>query len=266
MLRYSIFANTIVNQRKLTFWITLGILSASLYTTLLFPTVRDITDIHGFLDQLPEALVAFLGGSVNFHTPEGFLNAELFSVFGPILIIVYSTIRGATAIAGEEEARTLDQLLANPISRRRVGLEKTLAIISCLVLLSLILFVGVILGSSFSNYALDLGKLCEMIFSFFILGVTTTFISLGIGMGTGKKSLAGGITGGIMVTGFLLNGVQAAVSSVEWTKFLSVFWYYNGNQVLVNGIEFWRLGIILSFGVLVFITGQIRFQNRDMRG
>ena len=218
------------------------------------------------MDQLPDALVAFLGGSVNFQTAEGFLNAELFSIFGPILIIVYSTIRGAIAIAGEEEARTLDQLLTNPISRRRLALEKTLAIISCLVLLSLILFVGVILGSSLSNYALNLGHLFEMIFSFFILGVTTTFISLGIGMAVGKKSFAGGITGGIMVAGFLLNGVHAAVDSVEWTKFLSAFWYYNGNQVLVNGIELWRPGILLIFGTSIFLAGYIRFHNRDIRG
>ena len=52
-----------------------------LYVTLFYPTIRDSTGLTDFLEQLPEAMLAFIGDADTYTTPEGFLNAE---VFGPM--------------------------------------------------------------------------------------------------------------------------------------------------------------------------------------
>ena len=46
----------------------------------------------------------------------------------PLLLMIAAIGAGAGAIAGEEERGTLELLLANPLSRRRLVLEKTAAV------------------------------------------------------------------------------------------------------------------------------------------
>ena len=46
----------------------------------------------------------------------------------PLLLLIAAIGAGARATAGEEERGTLDLLLANPISRRRLVLEKLAAL------------------------------------------------------------------------------------------------------------------------------------------
>ena len=49
---------------------------------------------------------------------------------------------GARAIAGEEEENTMDLLLATPISRSSIVIEKACAMLVCLVCLGIALIVG----------------------------------------------------------------------------------------------------------------------------
>ena len=53
-----------------------------------------------------------------------------------MILLIYAIVAGASAVAGEEERHTLDLLLANPISRGRVVLEKLAAMTVGVVLLA----------------------------------------------------------------------------------------------------------------------------------
>lgn len=52
----------------------------------------------------------------------------------PMLIIILGIALGSDAIAGEEERKTMDLLLSNPISRSRIVLEKFLAMTSIILI------------------------------------------------------------------------------------------------------------------------------------
>jgi hypothetical protein len=77
---------------------------------------------------------------VDYSSGIGYLGIELFSLMLPGLLIAAAVGAGARAIAGEEEHATLDLLLANPISRTRVALEKAGAMFIMLSLLSFVTF------------------------------------------------------------------------------------------------------------------------------
>ena len=263
----SVYLKTLNDQQKLTLWMSLGIMGAALfYTAVMFPLVRDTSGLIEFIDQLPEVLLSFVGGAADFTTPEGFLNADLFAVFAPVLFSVYAVIRGAGAIAGEEEARTLDQLLANPIGRKRLLLEKAAGVETGILLLSAVLYVSVMLGAAIGGYTVSANRLAQMVFSLFVLSSVSGMVALGIGAAFGARSIAGGITGGILLAGWLLNAVQALADVLEWTKFISLFWYYNGNQVLINGLEWWRPAVMAGFAAAALTAGTLRFDRRDLHG
>jgi hypothetical protein len=50
----------------------------------------------------------------NDTTPAGYLQGTLFALLGPLLLVMMAVTTGARAIAGDEEAGTLDLVLAQP--------------------------------------------------------------------------------------------------------------------------------------------------------
>ena len=142
----SVFLKSLRDQRWPTFWFGLALVAISLYTIMFFPLISEATGLLEFIENLPEELTAMFGGALDYSTAEGFLSGELFSFTGPLVVIAYAIFRGATAVAGEEESRTLDQLLANPVPRWQILLEKSSAMIMGIIVLGVLFWSALVVG------------------------------------------------------------------------------------------------------------------------
>jgi ABC-2 type transport system permease protein len=262
----SVYLKTLHDQRKITLWVGIGLIAAALYTTLIFPVVRDASGLEEFISQLPEVITSLMGGALEFTTPEGFLNTQPFSVLAPLLTVVYAVVRGAAVIAGEEEGHTLDQLLSNPVSRPRLLIEKAAAVETGLATLCVVLYLGIIAGMSIAGFSLDLWRLAQVVLSLFLLASASAMLAAGIGAATGRRSLAGGVTAGVFITGWLFNAIQQLADVLEWTKFLSMSWYYNGNNVLLHGLVGWQALTLAALAAVALAVGAVLFQRRDLHG
>ncbi len=258
----NVYLKTLHDQRKLTFWIGIGLIAAALYTTLLFPTIRDISGFEDFIEELPEFILSLIGGALQFTTPEGYLNTQPFSVLAPLLMLSYAVVRGSGLIAGEEEAHTMDQLLANPISRVSLIAQKSLGM---LTVLATLLWASILVGTLIAGFLVDLWKLAQIVFSLFLLGAAAGLLSAGIGAATGRRGNAAGLTTGVLVAGWLFNAIQQLAAVLEWTRFISLFWYYNGNNILLNGIVGWQALALAGVGAVSIAVGAYVFQQRDLR-
>ena len=103
------------------------------------------------LDALVKVLAGFEVADVaiteaDLASPAGYLNTEFFAFMGPLLVLVYAIGGGAAALAGEEDRRTLDLLLANPVSRARVVVEKFAAQAAGVTFLMTVLWVALLVG------------------------------------------------------------------------------------------------------------------------
>ena len=118
----SVGAKTLRDYRRSLVWWGLGVVGFVALYAAIYPTVRDLPDIDDLLDSYPEALRAFIGasGDLDLSTPEGYLKTEAFSFLLPLLFLIFGIGAGAAAIAGEEEHGTMELLLAQPLSRRRL--------------------------------------------------------------------------------------------------------------------------------------------------
>ena len=121
----SVTTKTLHDQRHaLPAWVIGLVLLVGMYVAI-WPSVRGEPSMNEFLDQMPEAFRAlFTMSGADMSTPIGYVKIELLSFMVPLLLLTYAIGAGATAIAGEEDRRTLDLLLSAPISRRRIVLEK----------------------------------------------------------------------------------------------------------------------------------------------
>lgn len=261
----SVYLKTLHDQRKLTMWIGIGLATAALYTTLLYPVIRDISGFEDFIQELPEFILSLIGGAIEFTTPEGFLNTQPFSVLAPLLMLVYAVVRGAALIAGEEESHTLDQLLANPIGRPALLAQKVLGLETGLAILATVLFVGILSGSAIAGFSVNLWNLFLIVLSLFLLSSAAGMLAAGIGAATGNRGNAAGITTGLLVVGWLFNAIQQLAEVLEWTKYSSLIWYYNGNNILLNGLIGWHAVLLCVVAVASVAAGAVMFQHRDLR-
>ena len=102
--------------RSLLAW-GLGVVGIAAIQLAIYPSVsKSSAALQEYLDQFPEAFrEAF--GMENYASGTGFLNAELFSMVVPLVMVAVALGAAAAATAGEEERGTLELLLSLPVRR-----------------------------------------------------------------------------------------------------------------------------------------------------
>ena len=111
-------------------WWSLGLIGDRLADGRRLPDRAHNPDLNKMVKDYPEACrpSSPSAANVDYISAAGYLGSELFSFMVPLLLLIAAVGAGARAIAGEEERGTLDLLLANPVSRRRLVLEKLAAL------------------------------------------------------------------------------------------------------------------------------------------
>ena len=194
--------------------------------------------------QLPEAVQAFLGSDLAYSTAPGFVSAEYFSWI-PILLIVYTVIQGTGAIAGEEGSGTIDLLMAQPITRAEMVLQKTVAVCIGSALDRRLRVPGLSpvdpvrrhrdhaegrragVGEHAADHALVLRGLAVV-----RLGAAES----GLSRPAARSALA--------TAGYFFNTIATAVDSLSWLKYASPFYYYGAGLPLVKGIDWSHVSLL----------------------
>ncbi len=265
MLR-DVFRKSLWEQRRALLWWAIGIVLFIAITIAFYPSLKDsATELQDYLDQIPESLRnLFIGTETDITSPIGYLNSQVFAGNGAIVFLVFAIGAGARAIAGEEEKGTLELLLATPVTRRTVVLQKFWAIATGLAALAAVLYVGLIatgrpVGLTVSPVDLLAATLHQYVFA---LGFGA--IALAVGCLRGRKGLAIGLTTSVAVVAFLLNGLAPLADATAWMKVLSPFYYANGSVPLRNGVAPDHLAALLAIVVVAVVGAVWAFERRDL--
>ena len=245
-------------------------LAAAAYVAFLVPfysTIRaSAKDISGYLDNLPAVLKnAFVGSAVDFTSPAGFLNTELFSWLVPLLFIAFAIGASARALAGEEEAGTLSLLLSYPVSRTALVLEKFAAVVAGVALLALAMFLTLVIVAAIAGIAIGAGALAQGVLLGALLGLAAGSIAFAAASATGRR--AAGIAVGTVVAAvaYLLNLVAGISDSVRWLRLFSYFHYYGTPTPLTTGVTAAALAVFLVTVVVMVAVAVAAFGGRDVR-
>ena len=264
MLR-NLFLKTLRDQRKSLMWWGIGMAALAVITILFYPSFRDTSEFDEIYEQMPEALVrAFAGGVSDFTSPEGFLNSQVFALIVPLLFLVFAIARGSGAIAGEEERGTLDLLLSNPLTRRRIVVEKYAAIIVAISVLALVLWLGAAIGALAVDMDISLGRMAEATLSAALLGMAFGALALTLGCATGKRGLSIGVASALGVAVYFLNALAPLVEALEPLSKLSPFYYYIDADPLTNGLNLLHAAVLIGLAVVLLTGALITFERRDL--
>src|SRR5262249_47715033 len=108
----------LTQRRFFILWWCLGIVVLLIVLMAIYPSIhQQAAQLDEIMQQLPESIRALRGGSSDLTSPVGYLTAEAFYITLPLLFIIMSVNLGGTLLARDEQDRTLELLLARPVSR-----------------------------------------------------------------------------------------------------------------------------------------------------
>jgi beta-exotoxin I transport system permease protein len=215
-------------------------------------------------ETFPKEMLALFGGG-DMSTPEGFYQIETFGLMAPMGVMIATVLIGGRALAAEEANRTMGLLLANPIRRSRVVLEKTVAMTIAAVAIGFATFAGVVGGSWIGNLGMSVGNIAATALLLTLLGLLFGALALTIGAATGRVSPA--IWGAVAVAlaTFVANGLLPFSQNLSGLAKLSPFYYYLSSDPLLNGMN-WGHGALLAGLTAALVALSVwLFARRDLR-
>ena len=263
MLR-SVFTKDIWDRRVSMIWWVAGMVLLTAWLAALFPLLRDSQAMQDFLDEFPPELLAMFGMDVDtFLTGAGYLSAQLYSFIGPIVIIAFTITAGIAATAREEREGTMDMLLAIPVRRQSIVIQKALS----LATLSGVIVLAVALTLAALNPVFDLGLsfdgLAAVSVGVWLLGLVFGYTAMALGAFTGNPTTAGGIAAGLAILAWFVNAFSSLYDWLEWPSKLSPFSWYLDGMPLLNGPATGQLWLILtSVGLLA--AAALLFARRNI--
>jgi ABC-2 type transport system permease protein len=238
-------------------FLVMGLLIGPLFN--LMP--EGIMDI--FNDFPDELMAAFGGGDLN--TPEGWYQIETFGLMAPIALMLVAIAVGARALAGEEARRTMGLLLANPIKRSKIVIEKAWAMVAGAVMIGFATFAGVTAGSLLGGLGMDIGNIAATSLLATLLGLVFGALALALSAATGRGSVAIFGSIGVAFVSYVASSFLPLSESLAGFAKWSPFYYYLSSDPLVTGMN-WGNGAILAGLTLGLVAlSVVLFQRRDIR-
>ena len=265
MLR-SIAIKSLRDVRRSFLWWSVGLVSFVALIMSVYPTVKSNPGLNRLAEDYPEALKAFIGfgGQIDYASAAGYLGIELFSLMIPLLLLVAAIGTGAGSIAGEEERGTLELLLANPVSRSRVVLEKSAALAIEVAGLGVVLWLTLWIGALSVGMDISGARLAGATLGAVLLALAYGAIAVLLGAATGRRAVAIGLTAAAAVAAYLVNGLAPLVGALDVPQKLSPFYHYAAGDPLRRGISVSHLAVLVGIAAAATALAPVLFSRRDL--
>jgi len=223
----------------------------------------DLDDLTALIDSLPEGLAVAMGYD-EIGTAVGYLESAVYGLLAPILLSVFAVVLAGRILPGAEERGDLELEFASPVTRQRIVLERTVAVV--LGVATVAVMVGMIVAIVVLGIGMDvaLGNLAAATGGLFLYGFAIGLLTLAVGVATGRRSYALGAGSWVAVAGFVFNAVAPLVESAAWLTWVSPFAWYSGADMLRAGVDWAAYSALLALGVSALLLGSWRFLRRDL--
>jgi ABC-2 type transport system permease protein len=217
--------------------------------------------------ELIEALPAGLADAFGWDeiaTAHGYLGSTVYGLLGPALAIVMGIGFGAYAIAGDEEEGGLELLIAHPVPRSSVVLQRALALLLMMLGAGAVVFLAIMLLRGPIELDLPIANIAAASLTLALLGALFGAVALLSGAIRGRRGFAVGVATLVAVVAFLANGLGPQVEGLEWVQELSPFHWFDGSGTLRDGLDPFNLFLLVATVVVLVYAAVAAFERRDV--
>jgi ABC-2 type transport system permease protein len=264
MLLHNVFTKTIRDLRWPTFWVALGCGLMTGYFAILFPTYSKILNMNDLIAKMGPMAKIFGSSVGDASTLIGFLHFELFSMMLPAAFIAFAAGIASGFTAGEESRGTIDVLLSYPVSRWRVILEKSVAIVIACIVAAVVTGVFAVVGAAISASELPVSPLAAALALVVLLGLAFGAIALAISAWTGNRAAAIGVAVALMIAMYLIDALANIVDGLNTIRPLSLFKYYTAHDPLRYGLDLGDTVVLVGVTAIFLVIALVLFERRDL--
>lgn len=249
--------------RSLVWW-TVAVFLLSALVAAFYRSIAGEDAYSEVFGNLPDSLQGLLGG-VDLGTPVGYLSTEMYSFFMPAVLLVFAIGRATSTLAGEEEEHTLDLLLAQPISRSRLYVQKWISVVTGIAILSIAVAIPVILIGDWAGLDVPQANLWAATAQLFVFTVFFSALALATSAGTGRRSVGVAIAAGVAFGSYLIDGFGKSIDWLEPWRVITPWYWYDVSAALTDRMPWGSFAVLAIASLVAAAGGLVFFGRRNLR-
>jgi ABC-2 type transport system permease protein len=258
-------ATPLRSLRRATFWWTLSLAALVAMTMTVWPAFKGSSGISQAMDQLPSGVVQAFGLQ-DFGTPAGFLRANLYDFFVPLLLAVAAVMLVNGQTANEEAAGRLELYLAQPVDRRAVLLGRVIAVLVALIVITGVLLITQVASDAVVDLSIDTRYVLATIVLSGLLAAFHGSLAVALAGLLPRPSLVVGICLGVTFAGLIVSSLfQLSDVLAPWRHLSPWDWALGGNP-LEQATDLWRYAALAVPSVILTAIGVFAVARRDVSG
>src|SRR6478735_1631081 len=266
----SVFGKTMRDSRRATIivGVVLGLLLIGVSKAILseFATAASRQSLADVIAAVPPILQGLAGRPIAVETLGGYISYK-YGTFFPLIVSLWSILALSGTLAAEARRGSLEFVAANPMTKRRIALEKLLGHVTSVVIAMAVIFVSIVIaGGAFAKlpgdaFGVDAAAGYAIWLGLLALAAGSVAFALAPVLGRGS---AAGIAGAISFGGFLLNGYQAAIPSLAPLANLTWFGWTSDHLPLAGQFDWAPLALVAIVVIILCAAGIEAFVRRDI--
>lgn len=263
-----IFRWSLKDERLWLFLWSAGIFGIVCFVISLYPLIGDM--MSSLINK--DLIIMIFGGR---YAPllkdrsyfDLWLSMEFFGWFGA-LAGVYPMIFASGSISAEAGRGALEMVLAQPVSRTRVLVEKFLALQVCLLVICAAAFAALVGSAAIwvDEPAYRTAYAWIMLNNYFLLFCLSAFAFLAAVMIDDQRTVLS-VTIGAAISSYIVNRTLTSLGVAEWAARLTPFFYADSTGTLATGRPAFADNLVLVVAGLALLgLAIVMFNRKDLAG
>ena len=257
----SVFARTLADRLTMALVTGAAMFVFGVWMGPLFASMED--SLADMTDGFGEGFIDVFG---DFATPTGWLNAELYSLMVPAVMVYVAVSSAAAAFAREQQERSVGLLVANPIDRRTIGLEKVLGTLGHVAVVAGLSGAGTWLGVQIASLDVSASHVLAITVHLFLFGAVVAATATVFAVTIGRRVPCMVITACIVLVAYVWGQFAPISDSLDSVAILSPWYWYFGSDPLENGFHLGHLVLLTLLTAGLVAVAIRRFDQRDLPG
>ncbi len=252
----------LATRRRSTLAYSVGMAAYTLVVVALYPAFKDATDLDKMLTDQP-GVSALFGISGSLTSPDGWLSGNVYANFLPLILLFVAIGHGAATLAGEEGRGRLDLVMALPVSRRAIVMQKATAMALGTSVVAVVTLLASLAGRAF-EVDVTVVDLSATTLGALLMALAFGLLALALGAATGERGLAIGVAAAAAAGSYLLSSLAPVVDWLKPWRVFSLFYWSVGNGQLTNGLGWRGLVVLVAAVAMGLVVAVAVFDRHDV--
>lgn len=249
-------------RRRATLSYAVGLAVYTLAVVAIYPSFKGDTSLDKLVQSDPTMMAAF-GVTGSLTSPVGWLNANIFNNFLPVVAVIVAISYGAWCVAGQDESGTLAPVAALPVTRRDLVVQKGVALAVQLLPTMALTFCCVLIGRFF-QLDVGVGRLVAATVSIWLLGLGFGLLALVVGVAAGGRGVAIGVSSAVAAAAYLISSFASTISWIRPARFVSPFYWAVGANPLGAGVGVADFAALVAIPLLLLAGAVVVMRRADL--